>query len=312
MNGLKRPAPLAPGDTVAVIAASGFAAPEIAENAEKGVKALGFNVIMGGSCYRKHGFYAGTDEERAADINAMFADKTVKGIFMMRGGYGTQRLMNMLDYDMIRENPKFFCGYSDVTAIHTAINQRCGFITFHGPMASVGYDTLDDYSMNYFRKCVFSAEPFGLLENPPEREIRILNGGKCLGMLTGGNLSLLVSSMGTPYEIDAAGKILLIEDVGEELYRIDRMLTQLRNGGKFHDCAGILLCDFHNCPPENAKKPASPSDSLTLEQIFEEVVLPAGKPTLYNIACGHCSPVLTLPLGANADMDADKKEILIH
>src|SRR5471030_395535 len=211
-----RPKPLKKGDKIGLIGTSSQTSEERIEPSIKAMEDLGFEVILGDSCRGYHGFLSGSDELRARDINKMFADKSIKGIFVIRGGYGANRLLDMLDYDMIKKNPKVFAGYSDVTALHNVFNERCKLITFHTPMVSTEfYKGVDDYTMDYFKKNIFTNEPLGILKNPEGQEIKTLVSGNAKGKLVGGNLSLVVSSMGTPYEIDTKGKILFLEDVDE-------------------------------------------------------------------------------------------------
>lgn len=266
---------------------------------------LGFEVVLGESCRGCHGFLSGSDELRAKDINEMFKDKSIKGIFAIRGGYGAARLLDMLDYKMIKKNPKVFAGYSDVTALHNVLNEKCKLITFHTPMASGLCTSADEYTMDFYNRNIFSNEPLGKLKNPEGQEIKTLAPGKAKGKLVGGNLSLVVSSMGTPYELDTKGKILFLEDVGEYPYRIDRMLLQLKQCGKFKDAAGIILGAWTDCKANEG------DNSLSLIEVFEELIKPENKPTIYNVVCGHCMPTMSLPLGAIVKINADKGEITV-
>lgn len=301
-----RPKPLKKGDKIALIGASSPTSNNRIEPSIKAMEDLGLKVILGESVSGYHGFLSGNDELRAKDINSMFEDKSIKGIFAIRGGYGSARLLDMLDYDMIKKNPKVFAGYSDVTALHNVFNEKCKLITFHTPMAATEfYKGVDDYTMNYFKKNIFSNEPLGILKNPSDQEIKILVSGKAKGKLVGGNLSVIISMMGTPYEVDTRGKILFLEDVEEAPYRIDRMLLQLKQCGKFKDAKGIILGAWTNC---EAKEDAK---SLSLMEVFEELIIPENKPTIYNLACGHCMPTVSLPLGTKVEIDTENNEILL-
>ena len=301
-----RPKHLKKGDKIGLIGASSPTPQDRIEYSIKAMEDLGLEVVLGESCRGYHGFLSGSDELRAKDINDMFEDKSIKGILAIRGGYGASRLLDMLDYDMIKKNPKVFAGYSDVTALHSVFNERCKLITFHTPMASTEfYKGTDDYTMNYFKKNIFSDEPLGILKNPEGQEIKTLVPGKAKGKLVGGNLSLVVSSMGTPYELDTKGKILFLEDIGEYPYKIDRMLLQLKQCGKFKDAAGIILGAWTDCTANEGE------NSLTLMEVFEELILPENKPTIYNLACGHCMPTMSLPLGATVKIDTKNNEIIV-
>lgn len=246
----------------------------------------------------RHGCFAAPDAQRAKDVQDAFADPSIDGILAMRGGYGAHRILPLLDFEAIAAQPKFFSGYSDITALHTALNQRCGFVTYHTIMPSTEYfRPIDRYSMDFLRRAM-SGGLTGLLENPPGQSLTALVPGRASGPLCGGNLSLLAASLGTPWEIDTRGKLLFLEDVGEKPYRVDAMLTQLRNAGKFEQCAGVLLGSWRGCTPED------PAHTLALSEIFTELLAPAGKPVLMGLACGHGLPSMALPLGARAVMDA--------
>lgn len=301
-----RPKPLKKGDKIALI---GTSSPTIDERIQPAIKAmedLGLEVVLGESVTSKHGYLSGKDEIRAADINKMFKDESISGIFVIRGGYGSARLLDMLDYKMIKKNRKIFVGYSDVTALHNAINQKCNFITFHGPMpATEFYKDVDSYTMDCFKENIFQYNSSGVLVNPEDKEIKTLVNGIAKGRLVGGNLTLVCSSMGTPYEIDTKGKILFLEDIDEYPFRIDRMLLQLKQCGKFKDASGIILGAWTDCIAPNPEK------SLSLIEIFEELIVPENKPTIYNFACGHCLPTMTLPLGAKIKMNAKNHSIKI-
>ncbi len=287
------PEPLKKGDKIALIAPSSPVAEERIKPAINAVEALGFEVIVGKSCTSKNGFLAGEDKIRADDINMMFTDKSIKGIFAMRGGYGCARILDLLDYKTIRKNPKVFAGYSDITAIHVALNQKCNIITFHAPMpASEFYEDVDEYTMGFFKRSIFCNDSLGIMENPEGQKIETLVRGKAEGRITGGNLTLIASSIGTKYEVDTKGKILFLEDVDEVPYRIDRMLLQLKQSGKFKDAAGIILGQWTRCEAENKE------NSLELKEIFKQLIATENKPTIYNIACGHSTPTMTIPMGA--------------
>ena len=293
------PNPLYPGARVALLAPSSAVEAQRLPAAVGAVKALGLEPVPYPSCYAasRHGYFAADDAQRAADLQAAFADDTIAGVLCLRGGYGAHRLLPLLDLDAIARRPKLFVGYSDITALHTAFNQVCGFVTYHAPMPAADYyKPVDEVTMSGLRRCLFGSLT-GPVENPGP--LTALSHGSAMGRLCGGNLSLLAASLGTPWEIDTRNKILFLEDVGEHIYRIDGMLTQLRNAGKFRDCAGILLGDWTDCTPEEAER------TLTLHQLFRELILPAGVPVLANLPCGHSLPSMALPLGAVLSMDAD-------
>lgn len=295
-----RPKPLNKGDTVAIIAPASPADKNLIDSCINSLENLGLNVVVGKSCTSEYGFLSGTDDIRANDINSMFANKSINGIFAIRGGYGCARLLNLIDFNLIKKNPKVFIGYSDITALHIAINQKSKLITYHGPMVSTELiKGLDEYSFNYYNKFLFCNDNMIELCNPIENPIKTINPGVAEGKLIGGNLSLICSSLGTKYEINTKNKILFLEEVGEVPYKVDRMLTHLKQSGKLKDANGIILGAFTDCVAPKDKK------SLSLDDIFNEIILPLKKPTIYNLACGHCLPTLTLPLGAKIRLDAN-------
>lgn len=304
-----RPKALKTGDTIGIVAPSSPTSEENVKKSEKKLKDLGFKVKMGEGLYESYGYLAGKDELRARDLNNMFLDKEVDGIICIRGGYGTPRILELLDYEGIKNNPKVFIGYSDITALHIAINQICDLITFHGPMVSSNMiDKFSDFSRESLFRNIFYSETIGLVENPIGEEIETINGGVAEGEIIGGNLSLIADTLGTPYEIDTKDKILLIEEIGEEPYNIDRMFTQLRLAGKLEESSGIILADWNGCEAKTDEY----DESLTLMEVIEDIIKPVGKPTIYNLKSGHCKPMITIPLGVKARLKADKKELYIE
>ncbi|HWQ30972.1 MAG TPA: LD-carboxypeptidase, partial [Negativicutes bacterium] len=287
------------GDTVGLVAPASPAGASKVEKAVKYLEGLGYRVRIGESAYSSRGYLAGCDELRAADINSMFSDREVAAVFCMRGGYGSQRLLDKLDFELIRRNPKIFMGFSDITALLNAIHQECGLITFHGPMGGDFAGGLGKPTKAAMKKALESIEPIGELPNPEVPGV--LSEGRAEGEVAGGNLSVIASSMGTPYEIDTKGRILLLEDVFEEPYSIDRMLNQLKLGGKLDGAAGIILGDWGNTEPEE------PDFSLTLEEVLEDYFSDIGKPVLAGYKIGHCKPNLTVPIGARTVIDTCTK-----
>jgi len=260
------------GDTVALLALSGpCTSREKFKRAITTMVGMGLEVHVMQSCYSIHpelDYLAGYDDLRLNDLHTAFADKNIKGIFAMRGGYGAGRLLPYINYDLIRKNPKVFVGYSDVTAMHIALNQFCDLVTFHGAMP---YSDPEDVSLSHTIQ--FSG-------------LQTLFPGETTGRITGGNLSVIASTLGTPYEIDTRRRILLLEEVGEPLYKIDRLLLQLKLAGKFSHAAGIIFGDFCGLPLED------------LYPIIRELVLTEKKPTVWGLHCGHTSPNLMIPLGS--------------
>lgn len=281
---------LFPGARVAILGPSSPIGEGGAEKCVRAAESFGLVPVVYESVRQSRKYLSGPDALRAADLNAAFADPDIDGIWPARGGYGANRLLPLIDFDLIRKNPKFFGGYSDITALLTAITQTCGFVTYHCIMAGGdAFEKEDAFSLAQLRALFFRQKAD--YRNPE---------GRLLGKLCGGNLSLLAASLGTPWEIDTRGKILFIEDVNEQPYRVDAFLTQLRNAGKFEDCAGVLIGQFTDCEAKN------PEASLTLDEVFSDLIAPSGKPTLTNVACGHCLPSLGLPMGAAFYLDADE------
>lgn len=281
-------APASPGD--AQVAAAGF----------EFLRSQGFSLQLGRSCAQSTGFLSGPDRLRAADIHAMFADPGIDGILCLRGGYGTMRLLDLLDYELIRAHPKVFAGYSDITALHTAIGQRSGLVTFHGPMvASDMGNEIPDYTWKCFTHAVMDDQPLGRLLNPVCTEPPAwLAAGKARGMLAGGNLSLIVSTLGTPYELDTAGKILCLEEVGEAPYRLDRMLTQLLLAGKLQEAAGIVFDVCAGCDD------ADDTPGFTTEEVLQERLDHLPVPVLSRFYFGHTREKTTLPFGIPAELNS--------
>ena len=301
MSVMLKPKCLKPGDRVALIAPSSPVTEDKLELSVNSVKFLGLKPVLYPSTSMTHGYLSGPDDIRASDINSAFLDPEIDGIFCIRGGYGMTRILNKIDYKAIKKHPKLLIGYSDITGLHVALNQKCGLITLHSPMPSRGYDTLDEVTLKCLLHCLMSPKPAGeapAIENEP---IETLVPGDAEGQIIGGNLSLLAATLGTPYEVDTKNKILFIEEVEEQNYKIDRGLTSLALAGKFKDCAGIILGTWADCGDPNLE----PERNLTLQQIFQEVVAPFGKPTINNFRAGHIYPQITIPMGVKTRLDAD-------
>ncbi|MGH2667921.1 MAG: S66 peptidase family protein, partial [bacterium] len=300
---LIKPRALALGDTVGLVlpASLAFEASTLDIGREQ-LEAVGFRVKMGAHVRQKHGYLAGTDEERAADLMAMFTDPEVAGVFCFKGGWGAPRLLPLLDFEAIRRNPKPLVGYSDVTALLNSIHQQAGLVTFHGPIAASSWRP---FNLEHLKRALMSNVPLGTLANPPKdddelvpRSYRILTitPGTCRGRLVGGNLTLLGAMMGTPWEVDTAGAILLLEDIEEEYYRVDRMLTQLAQGGKLAQAAGVVFGYCTDCP-------AGEGPSFSLEELLHHHLGRLGVPVMAGLAFGHREKQLTLPIGLTATLD---------
>jgi muramoyltetrapeptide carboxypeptidase len=257
----------------------------------------GYEVVFSPNLRVRSGFLSGTDEQRVSDIHKMFDDTNIDGIFCARGGYGCGRLVDKIDYDIIKDNPKPFIGYSDITALHSAFYHHTGLITFHGP---VGASEWNDFSADYV---------FDVLHNGKKVKIRadetqVIAHGQAEGKLVGGNLTLLTSQIGTTHDPDYDGHILFIEEVGEATYRIDRMLTQLLSSGKLDKVKGIALGYFTDCDVKN-NDPGF-EYSIGLQEVFADRLGQLGVPVVYGFPFGHEPHNCTLPIGIKAELNSDK------
>lgn len=299
------PVPLNKGDTVALVSPS-KATDEALDLtiAQDVMQALGFKVRTGAHLASRRGHLAGTDAERAADINAMFADREVKAIICLRGGSGAARVLPLLDYDLIRANPKVLLGYSDITALHNAIHAKTGLVTFHGPN---GTGSWNDFNADQFRRVFFERELMdyrnvtdrrGELVQRQNRTITIA-GGKARGELIGGNLTVLTALAGSPYLPDFDGRILFLEDVAEAPYRVDRMLSTLKLMGALDRIAGLIFGECSDCKPEGGY------GWLTMDQIFEDHIKPLNIPAYRGAMIGHIRQQFIVPVGGLVEMNAD-------
>lgn len=273
------------------------------DNIKKTIENFGYKVKMGSTCHLSYkGYLAGTDEDRVKDIEIMFEDKTIDAILCLKGGYGTPRILDKINYDIIKNNPKIFIGYSDITALHIAFNQICNLVTFHGIMAAT-VSNWDEFTYNSFMDILDMKENLEL-KNPEDEELYTLVKGSTNGIIIGGNLSLIASTIGTSYEINVKDKILFIEEIGESIYKIDRMLTQLELSGKFNDCKGIIFGDFEDCNKER-------EEDYDLYDLLLNKIKKYNKPCIYNLQSGHCKPMISMPLGVNCELDATNKKIIL-
>ena len=300
-----RPDKLKRGDKAGIIAP---ASPPDLANLKKAVpffeETLGLELVFGTNIEKKYGYLAGRDEERAADVMDMFQDPDIKAIFCACGGYGTARMADRLDYEIIKDNPKIFWGYSDITYLHTAIRQRAGLVTFHGPMlaSDIGKKDVHSQTKHSFKQ-LFSGDK--LCYSEELNGLDVLVEGKAEGELVGGNLCLITSSLGTKNELDTDGKILFIEDVHEEPRNVDRYLNQLWNAGKLQAIEGLVIGDFSDGEPERQK-------TLTLEEVLSHYAELIGKPAMKGFMIGHCDPHFAIPLGTIATIDTTSKTLAIE
>ncbi|MEG0856511.1 MAG: LD-carboxypeptidase [Terrisporobacter sp.] len=301
---MRSPKPLKKNDTIGIIAPASPVKDIKIEDIKYELNKLGYQVKIGRSCYLSYkGYLSGIDEMRALDLERMFLDKDVDVVWCIRGGYGCGRILDLIDFTIIRDHPKLLIGFSDITALHICINQMCDLATNHGIMLS-SIKKWDEFTYKSIMNSLTFEEEL-IIENPPGEMLISLNPGCCEGIITGGNLSLLTSSLGTKYEIDTKEKILFIEEIGEYTYKIDKMLNHLYLAKKFDDCIGIIFGDFKDC------KPAYKNDEDILG-ILKEIAYKVDKPTLYNLKCGHCRPMVSLPLGEYSVLDCDKSIVKIQ
>lgn len=291
------------GDTIGVIAPAG---PPNMQQLQQGIpflEKMGLRVKLGKSIDHVHGYLAGTDRERLADFHQMIADPRIKAIIFARGGYGSGRLVDAIDYELIRNNPKIIWGYSDITYLHIAIRQATGLVTFHGPMVASDIAETDfDVLSAWMFEQLFA--PTTLYYTEQISALNTLVAGEATGQLVGGNLSLIVSTQGTPYELDTKGKLLLLEDVDEPPYRIDSMLNQLKLADQLGEAAGIVVGDFANA--DQGKEP-----SLSLEQVLQDYLGHINCPVMTGFKIGHCFPNFAVPLGVMATMITSNQTLQI-
>jgi muramoyltetrapeptide carboxypeptidase len=304
-----KPERLKAGDTVALVSPSGatttrFDVTIVKENME----ALGFKVKFGQHLLDRYGYLGGKDEDRATDLMAQFADLEVAGIVAMKGGWGCARMLPFLNYDIIRKNPKVLIGYSDITALLLAIHAKTGLVTFHGP---IGLDAWNSFTVGYFRRIMMDAEAV-TMQNPVDAEDRLtprenrvqtITPGTASGVLKGGCLSIVSTLLGTEYVPSWKDAILFVEDINEEIYRVDRYLTHLKLAGVLAQMKGFIFGSCTDCGPGEGY------GALTLEQVLDDHVRPLGIPGWFGSMIGHIPMKFTMPIGVGAQIDAEKGTI---
>ena len=301
------------GDTIGIVApASAPPEPETIDRSVQVLERLGFKVKLARNVRKRWGFLAGSDRERAADLMTMFADRKVKAIVCVRGGYGTARLLPLLDYRKIRANPKIFIGYSDITSLHCAFLTRANLISFHGPMLNSDFVKKDfpDFARQSFLKTLMQpSAPGSIRQGYKKKTVSILRRGTASGPLIGGNISLLCTTLGTPYQPSFKRSILFFEDLDEVPYRFDRMLTHLLNAGVLQQVSGIAVGINANCRDPKAKRAREYRQSV--EDVLKERLLPLKVPIVSGLPFGHIPLNATLPVGARATLDAVNGDLLI-
>ena len=297
---MRLPPPLTAGARVALVAPAGPLR-GIAEldTAKDNARRLGWEPVVGANVLAKRGYLAGQDGERLLDLNTALADESIDAIWCVRGGYGAMRLLAHIDYASLTRRPRALIGYSDATALHAAIGTRCELITYHGPTAR---GELTPFSRDSLERAVIErGDPCG--RAPDARTIR---GGRAHGRLVGGNLALLAALAGTAYAPDYRGALLVLEDVGEAAYRIDRMLVQLALSGALAQIAGLVVGHFTEVTP------GDDISSGVLDDLVREAAEIAGVPAVAGAPVGHIHDQWTIPLGAQAELDADALTLTVH
>jgi muramoyltetrapeptide carboxypeptidase len=300
------------GDTIGIIApASAPPDPKAIDRAVEALERFGFKPKLAKNVRARHGFIAGGDRERAADVMSMFTDEKVKAMICIRGGYGCGRILDRLDYDVIRRNPKILSGYSDITALHSALMKKSGLLSIHAPMlnGALADPNVPEFTKKSFLRTVMEAKPAGSICKGYEgKTVSILHRGTVEGRLVGGNLSILCASLGTPYAPPFKGKILFIEDISERPYRLDRLLTHLWNAGVFDQIIGVAVGVNADCDePKSQVKEYQQSGADVVKERLSTLKVPV----VIGLPFGHVDLNATLPVGARARLDANKGDLII-
>ncbi len=302
------------GDTIGVVApASAPADPKSLDRSVAALEHLGFRAKLAANVRKRWGFLAGSDRDRAADLMSMFRDPKVKAIVCVRGGYGSSRLLPLLDYAAIRAHPKILVGYSDITSLHCALLRRCNLVSFHGPMLNSDFikEHCPDFTQQGFLRTLMQPAPAGSISRGyPKKTVSILRRGRVSGALVGGNICLLCAVLGTPYLPSFKNRILFFEDLDEPPYRFDRMLTQLLNAGLLQQVAGVAIGVNKNCKDPKAAK--AKEYRQTLEDVLSERLLPLKVPVVMGLPFGHVRWNATLPVGLRATLDAHHGDLVIE
>jgi len=303
-----KPKKLSKGDVIGII--SPASSTDDFTKVESGVRYLekiGYKVEVGKNVGKFHGYLAGNDNERADDFHYMFKKKYIKAVMCVRGGYGTPRLLDKIDYKIIKDNPKIFVGHSDITALQMAILSKTGLITFAGPMLAVDFaDEASSFTEESFWAMITSNKKFGKIIQPDDEKIFTLVKGQSKGRIAGGNLSLISSLIGTNYLPGFKDKILLIEEIGEVPYRVDRMLNQLRLAKVFNEVKGVIIGAFIDC---NETDPAK--KTLTLGEVIADYFEGLKIPVVYNLKHGHIKDSITIPIGITVKLNASRNYLEI-
>ncbi len=305
--------PLPDGGTIGVVAA---ASPyESRSEVERGIEwweSKGYRVKLGEGAYAQDDYVAGDPQQRAADINAMFADPEVDVVQALQGGYGSAQTIPYVDFDVIAANPKPFVGYSDITALHVAIRQRTGLATLYGyGLLGVGDKDSSSFSLNRQLDVLRTGGVGDVPRDPDDPYVRAISPGKVTAPLVGGCLWLLMQTMGTPWEFVLEGSILFFEDVKAPPYYVDGFLNQLRDAGKLQQAVGVVVGEMKDCDYADMRESSEWPRSRTLEDVLEEYLEPLGVPVIYKLPLGHGKHLASLPLGVRCTLDADSRALTV-
>lgn len=295
-----KPPRLEQGQTIGVIGSAGPMQPERLNRGIEYLEQRGFRVKPGSHIHDRYGYLAGTDEARLEDLHTLISDPEVHAVFCTRGGYGTPRLLHRIDYNLFRQHPKILVGYSDITALQLALLARANLVTFTGPMVAVEMGKgISEFTENHFWETLQSTQPPKRMRDV-SGPLQIIQSGTAWGRLLGGCLSLVTTLVGTSFLPDLNGCILVLEDIGEEPYQVDRRLMQLKLSGILDKISGLVFGQFQDCEPEK------PDESLSLEQVIREVVSDLNIPVVMNLPYGHIDTKYTLPVGVKAYLNAEE------
>lgn len=296
------PERLNPGDTIAIIAPASCVDDNRIAGAKAVLESRGYQALVSADLKDSYGYLAGGSDQARADafVNA-FIDQNVKGIICARGGYGTMRILPLIDWSAVRKNPKFFCGFSDITALHSALHKEAGFVTYHGgPMPRWENQAANEWNDNSFWHAVENGPELGIIAGVPNGPpVETLVGGEATGILEGGNLTLLAALCGTRWQVDLCGKILLVEDISEAPYRIDRSLTQMLLSGALDRIAGIVFGHSPSC------ERSADDEGFSLREVIMDRLGAFGVPLIYGFPCGHSDYRATIPLGRTVKLNAN-------
>ncbi len=308
------PAHLEYGDTIGIVApASPPSDPKSIDLFSAAIERLGFRTKLAPHLRQRRGFLAGTDRERAADLMGMFLAPRVKAILCARGGYGSARLLPLLDYQAIRSHPKILVGYSDITSLHLGLLKKANLVSFHGPMLNSDFvhEHCPDFTIQGFLRTLMRPAAAGsICQGYPGKTVSTLRRGCVSGPLLGGNICLLCAALATPYFPSFKNKILFFEDLHEAPYRFDRILTQLLNAGLLQQVAGVAIGINKTCKDPKARKPGEYRQSL--EDVLRERLLPLKVPVVTGLPFGHVAWNATLPVGVRATLDGDRGDLVIE